>query len=318
MDAVKAALFEVVKISKDDAARAVFEQAVEELGPQENIEEKPQATADDTEDRLPAVVHEDTDKETSSLSEENAKPERAGPELDSSEQTLELLDKEEVRQGDELSQEPGEKPVESIFQLNLSDGESVQEGARKDPVSNLARDLAESPQEPKESFHIESEDSELNESQVWPIDSAPDGEQDEQAGVDEGIQEQVESQVVEAQDQSPDTETEIMDGRKIDMEDDVESQIQKGERFELAEQAEPQPARELGTDDQFKVVEEKRKGDEERTLDDEKQDMKRDAAAQESVEGEAEVENSQKLGTKVSIHLPYNHKDLHWVHMHDR
>lgn len=37
MDAVKAAFMEAVKISENDAVQAVFEQVVEELGPQENI-----------------------------------------------------------------------------------------------------------------------------------------------------------------------------------------------------------------------------------------------------------------------------------------
>ncbi|KAF5902258.1 putative serine/threonine-protein kinase kinX isoform X2 [Clarias magur] len=101
MDAVRAAFMETVKISKDDAARAVFEQVVEELGPQENIAEKPLATADDTEDGLPAVEHNHADKETTTLSEENAKQEQTDPKLNSSEQMLLLQfpDEGEVRHG---------------------------------------------------------------------------------------------------------------------------------------------------------------------------------------------------------------------------
>lgn len=317
MDAVKAALFEAVKISEDGAARAVFEHGVEELGPQENTAEKPPATADDTEDRLPAVVHEHTDKETTSLSEENAKQEQARPESNPSEQTLVLPGEEEVRQGEELGQEPGEKPAESIYWLNKSAEESAQDV--QDPDSNVARDLVESTRGPKESSDFESEGkshSELAESQIWTFDSAPEGEREEQAGVDEGIQVQVEPEVVEGQEQTQDTETEW----KKDMEDDIESKIQKGV---LLEQTESQPDQDLEpglvADDDLKVVEEKQNDDEQRLVDvaghsaevkTEMEDVNGDG--EESEGGEAEVQGLipvskatektfQELGNRVAF-----------------
>ncbi|XP_026798741.3 ABC transporter F family member 4 isoform X2 [Pangasianodon hypophthalmus] len=321
IDAVKAAFMEAVKISKDDAARAVFEQVVEELGPQENVAEKPPATADDTEDELPAVVHEHADKEkTTSLSEENAKQEQADPKLNLSEQTLVLPDEEEVRQGAGLGQELGEKPVESIYQLNKSAEESVQEV--EDPIPNIARDLVESTQEPKESFELESEgknpsdqkDAELDESQIWSFESASEGERVEQAGVEEGKQELAESELVKVQEETDNTdvigEMEEEDGWKKDVEAHIESKIQKGGLFELAKQTEPQPDQDqehgLVTDDDLKVkivVEEKQNKDDQRLVDvgghvvevkTEKEDVEEEAAAHtdnEAVGGEAEVES---------------------------
>ncbi|MCJ8749208.1 hypothetical protein PDJAM_G00173750 [Pangasius djambal] len=341
MDAVKAAFMEAVKISKDDAARAVFEQVVEDLGPQENIAEKPPATADDTEDELPAVVHEHADKETTttSLSEENAKQEQADPKLNSSEQTLVLPDEEEVRQGAGLGQELGKKAVELIYQLNKSAEESVQEV--EDSVPNLARDLVESTQEPKESFELKSEDkspsdqkdAELDESQIWSFESAPEGERVEQAGVEEGKQEPAESELVKVQEQTHSTdgigEMEKEDGWKKDVEAHIESKIQKGGLFELAKQTEPHPDQDqehgLLTDDDLKVrivVEEKQNEDEQKLVDvgghvvevkPEKEDVEEEATAHignEAVGGEAEVESlipvsqatdetSQELATDV-------------------
>ncbi|GAA6091912.1 ABC transporter F family member 4 isoform X1 [Tachysurus ichikawai] len=231
MDAVKAAFMEAVKISENDAVRAVFDQVVEELGPQENIAEDPPATADDTEDGLPAVVHERADKETTYLSEENAKQEQAESKLNSSEQTFGLPDKQEVRHGAGMGQEPGEKPVELINRLTKSAEVSVQEA--EDPVQNLAQDLLESTQEPEELFEPESEDligqkdAERDESQVWSFESLPIGVQEKKE----------ESEIVKAQEQTQDTDAEIgKEGWKKDMEVDKESKIQKGELPDLAKQ----------------------------------------------------------------------------------
>lgn len=318
MDAVKAAFLEAVKISKDNGVRAVFEQVVEELGPQENIAEKPPVTADNTEDGLPAVVHEHGDNETTSLSDENAKQEQAEPKLNPSERTLVLPHEKQGRHGAGLGQKPGEKPVEVIYWRNKSDEESVQDV--EDPVPNIARDLVESTQESKESFELESEDkspgdqkeAEQDESQIWSFESAPVGEREEQAGVDEGKQEQVESELVKVQEQTQDTgeigEMEIEDGQKKDVEADIESKIQKGGLFELAKQTEPQPDQDQEhgqlTDDDVKVrivVKEKQNKDEQRLVDvgghvvevkTEKEDMAVDGAhiGEESVGGEAEME----------------------------
>lgn len=318
INAVKAAFMEAVKISKDDAVRTVFEQVVEELGPKKNIAKKPPATTDNVEDGLPAVVHERTDKETTSISEENAKQEQVDLKLNSSEQILVLPDKENIRQGAGLGQEPGEKPVESIYRQNQSAEESLQEV--KHPVSNLARDLVESTREPKESFELESEDkspsdqkdAELDESQVWSFESAPNGEQEEQVGVDEGKQEQVESELI-AQDQTRDAdgigEMEKEDKQKKDVEADIESEIQNRGLLELAKQTESQPDQDQEhgpvTDDDLKlriVVEEKQNEDKQRLVDvgghvvdvkTEKEDVKGEATAhidEESVGGEAQVE----------------------------
>lgn len=102
------------------------------------------------------MVHEHADKETTILSEENAKQERADPKLNSSEQMFGLPDEQEDRQGIGIGWEPGEKPVELIYRLNNSAELSAQEVG--DPVQNLAGDSMESTQEPKESFEPESED----------------------------------------------------------------------------------------------------------------------------------------------------------------
>lgn len=215
---------EAVKISEDDAVRAVFEQAVEELGPQE----KPPATADDAEDRSLAVVHEQTDKETTSLGAENAKQEQAQPNLNPSEQTLVLTNGEDVRQGVGLSKEPGEKPVESTLRGNKSDEELVREV--EDPVPNLAQDLVASTREPDESKQpSDQKDAKLNESQIWSFDSPPEGVREEQAGEDEGKQEGVESKLVKAEERTRDTdgldERRKEDEWKIDLEEGTESKM---------------------------------------------------------------------------------------------
>lgn len=238
MDAVKAAFMEAVKISEDDAVRAVFEQVVEELGPQKNISEEPPATADDSEDGLPAVVHEHADKETTHLSEENANKKQTDLKLESPEQTIGLSDKQEVRQSAGLLQEPDEEPVELIYRLNKSAEEPVQEV--KDPVQNVAGDLVELTQEPNESFELESKDfidqahAEQDESHVWSFELAAQGVQEERE----------ESELVKVQEQTQDTdgneEIEREVGWKEDMEVELQSKIQKGELLDLAKPTQPQ------------------------------------------------------------------------------
>lgn len=261
MDAVKAAFMEAVKISENDAVRAVFEQVVEELGPQENIAEEPPATGYDTEDGLAAVVHEHADKETTILSEENAKQERADPKLNSSEQTFGLPDEQEDRQGIGMGREPGKKPVELIYRLNNSAELSAQEVG--DPVQNLAGDSMESTQEPKESFepesedHIDQMDAERAESQVWSFDSVPKDVQEEQE----------ESELVKDQEQTQDTDGEIgkEEGWKKDMEVNIESKIQKGEQLDLSAQTQPED-QEYEDELTVRIVDEEKRNEDEQGL----------------------------------------------------
>lgn len=337
MDAVKSALFDAVKISKDDVVRVVFEQAAEEFGPQENVAEKPPATADDTGDRLPAVVREQTDKETTRLGEENAKQEL----LNSSEGTAVLQDEEELPQGGGLGREPGEKPVESIERINKSAEGSVQE--LEDPDPNLNRDPAESNQEPKESLELDSEGkspSELHDAQVWSFDSGPEGQREDR----EGKQELVESEVVTGREQSRGSEMEKKNERVEGVEVDIESKIQNEALYELAKHSHPQPDQDhepgLATHDDLRasiVGEEKQTEDDQRLGDDGGrvvEDVKGETAAHigdESVEGlipasKATEMTSQELGPVTESQSLYIHtrklqKDKKtqnfYVHVHD-